>query len=66
MPKSPSNECNSPILNWTELQRGHARRSHSTLGSQFGHVIAATFMRNFLPAKRQSESSRNSVCGAGI
>lgn len=48
--RSPSSECASPDLNWTELQQGHARRNHSIRGSQFGQIVlAATFSLNVLP-----------------
>jgi len=51
MAKSPSNECNSHGLNWTELQQGQIRRSHNTLGSQFGQIAVAAFIWNFLSLK---------------
>src|SRR5436305_14858248 len=45
MARIPSSECNSPGLNWTELQQGQGRRNHSILGSQFGQsVLAAEFI----------------------
>jgi hypothetical protein len=53
-PRRPSNGCNSPGLNWTELQRGHMRRNHSTRGSQFGQTIVSTFIPNFLSPETAS------------
>lgn len=48
MAQSPSNERNSPGLNWTESQQGQTRRGHSTRGNQFGQILVAGFTGNFL------------------
>src|ERR1700679_4011979 len=48
MPSRPSNECNSPGLNFTESQRGHTRRLHRTRGSQFGQVTVSSLIEELL------------------
>jgi hypothetical protein len=35
-----------------DLQRGHFRRNHSTLGSQTGQVIASMLIGKFLSGKQ--------------
>lgn len=57
---------NSAGLNWTEVQRGQIRRIHSTRGSQFGHVIVATFIRIFLSTSGLHPSEDRSITGVGV
>ena len=57
MAQSPSSECISPGLNWTESQQGQMCRSHSTRGSQFGQILIAGFTGN-LPSFACSEDVR--------
>ena len=47
-PRRPSNERNSPGLNLTESQTGHARRINNTRGSQFGQIIVLTLIKRLL------------------